>query len=265
VFLRYDPDKWSPSGIVSTPMKSLTEGCIVVYMRDPYRLQEIREVQHVDWPAKYRKVWVEHGMPDPDTWHYRPRMVIVQPLDQPESKPVHLGCSNSTNWHVLPEHFAVCRLCQEIPPCRHVHTERVVQRANDSMEKEMAILPGCCHGCREPITKRQKAFAFPGPNLIRPDLGDDSAIFHTRSKCMRSVASYDKRWAKAEEGRERLFFCDGTQTVHHDGTTECDNPQCVAQGAHRELVDHQCRIWHHPNGSSIASGCWCLAGATSGT
>ena len=26
------------------------------------------------------------------------------------------------------------------------------------MEKEMAILPGTCHACKEPITRRQKSF-----------------------------------------------------------------------------------------------------------
>jgi hypothetical protein len=237
----------------------LKPGLLVVWERQPYRVVEIRERAHHEWPEKYRQVWVKYGMPDPDSWDYRPCVVVLRHEDRPDSKPAHLLGPSNKSWHLLPEHYSICRLCRELPPCRHVHNEAIMERASKRMEKEMAIMPGVCHGCREPITKRQKSFTFPGANLIRPDLGDNSAIFHTRGACYGSLDSYDKRWAAAEPGRERLFYCPGTITEHHDGSSECSRSNCVAKGDHTGLVQHAVWLRHHPQ-MREARGCWCLAG-----
>lgn len=66
-------------------------------------------------------------------------------------------------------------------------------------------LPGCCMCCNEPVTQRQKSVLFEGPNLRYPGLGDDTAVFHTRSACMWDARGYDEAWAKAAEGREQKF------------------------------------------------------------
>lgn len=274
----FDPDEWSPDDLGPWAQREtgqLEPGQLVVWERQPYRVLEVREVPDANWPEKYRRAWVESGMPDPHTWCYRPRVVVVRHEERREDKPIHLGGNNSVRWYVLPEHYAVCRLCRELPPCTHVHTERVMARASERMAKEMAILPGACHGCREPITRRQKSFTFPGSNLIRPDLGDHSAIFHTRGKCYGALTAYDKRWAAAEPDRARLFFCEGTRTIHYTGDVDCDNPQCLAKGELKDLVDHRCSIWHRPGtpgrlyeamrdfGHDPGAGndaCWCLAG-----
>lgn len=263
MFIRYDPDEWRPSepgAHRTTSTERLKLNSIVVWQRQAYRVLEVRERTHANWPEQYREAWIKQGMPDPDTWYYRPRVIVLRSEDEPQAKRINLQGPNSAYWHVLPEHYSICRLCHEIPPCRHVHNEAVMERATERMEKEMAIMPGVCHGCREPITKRQKSFTFPGANLIRPDLGDDSAIFHTRGQCSDALDSYDKRWATAEPGRVRFFYCDGIATVHHDGTVECDNPACAAKGAMANLVSHKARVWHHPEGSRVVQGCWCLAG-----
>lgn len=264
MFFRYDPDEWRPSRQDPqhhhpTSTGRLEPNAIVVWQRKPYRLLEVREMLHANWPEQYREAWVKQGMPDPDTWAYRPRVVVLRSEDDPKAKPVHLARPDSTYWYTLPEHYAICRLCHELPPCQHVHNESIMERATERMNKEMAILPGTCHGCREPITKRQKAFTFPGANLIRPDLGDNSAIFHTRSDCYNSLDSYDERWAAAEEGRRRFFQCDGTLTTHYDGTTECTTPDCAAKGSLGGLVRHRMGIRHHPRGVRVVQGCWCLA------
>lgn len=263
MYLRYDPDEWRPSepGRNRTTTGRLEPDAIVAWERKPYRVIEVRERPHVDWPEAYKNAWAEHGMPDPETWNYRPRVIVMRREDEPKGKRVNLQGPNSTYWHVLPEHYSICRLCHELPPCRHVHTEAVMERASDRMAEQMALMPGVCHACREPITRRQKSFTFPGSNLIRPDLGDDSAVFHTRGKCSGALDSYDKRWADAEPGRVRFFYCDGTSTVHHDGTTECDNPECAAKKVAADLVGHKARIWHHPRGSYADQGCWCLVSA----
>ncbi|GGS42023.1 hypothetical protein F2B00_03315 [Streptomyces parvus] len=261
---RYDPDEWRPAqghSRLRANTGRLKPGSILVWDRQPYRLIEVRERDHADWPQNYRDAWVKHGMPDPATWGYRPRVAVLRHDDQPQSKPLHLLCPDSTYWYVLPEHYWVCRTCQELPPCRHVHNEAVMERAAERMEKEMAIMPGVCHGCREPISSRQKSFAFPGPNLIRPDLGDDSAVFHTRNGCAGSMKAYDERWAAAEEGRRRYFYCEGTKTVHHDGTSECSTPDCLAKGNLADWVEHKLWIQHHPGSGPEVQGCWCLAAA----
>ncbi|MEU2996939.1 hypothetical protein ABZ684_05080 [Streptomyces sp. NPDC006995] len=261
---RYDPDDWRPAqghSRLRATTGRLKPNSILVWDRQAYRLMEVRDRDEADWPQNYRDAWIKHGMPDPATWSYRPRVVVVQRDDQPQSKPLHLLCPDSTYWYVLPEHYWVCRTCLELPPCRHVHNEAVMDRAAERMEKEMAIMPGVCHGCREPISSRQKSFTFPGPNLIRPDLGNDSAIFHTRNDCAGSMKAYDERWAAAEEGRRRYFYCEGTKTVHHDGTGECTAPDCLATGNLASWVEHKLWIQHHPRSGPEVQGCWCLAPA----
>lgn len=261
--LRFDPDEWRPELPGPSSRRSMTAdrlepGAIVVFQRKPYRVLEIREMAHANWPDAYRDAWVQQNMPDPDTWHYRPRVLVIRSEDDPKAKHLNLQGPNSHYWQTLPEHYPICRLCHELPPCRHVHNERIMERATERLEKEMAILPGVCHGCREPITKRQKSFTFPGPNLIRPDLGDDTAIFHTRQACLDYAKSYDRRWADAEEGRHRFFYCEGTFTLHHDDTSECSNPECIAKGPMADWVEHKLWVRHHPR-MQEARGCWCLA------
>lgn len=259
--MQFNADDWWPRqpGLGHASTSSLEAGTLVVWNRAPYRVVEVREMELVDWPEKFREAWSECGMPEPGTWQRRPMVVIVRAEEgSPDGKPVHLGCAAHTSWRVLPEHYSVCRLCRELPPCRHVHTEQVMERAAEKMAQQMAILPGCCHACREPISKRQRSFTFPGPNLIRPDLGDHSAIFHTRQQCLGVLRSYDERWAKAEPDRTRLFFCEGTITRHHDGTGECSRDDCTDKGALRGLVGHRGAIWHHPRGTASRESCWCL-------
>ncbi|WP_331756275.1 hypothetical protein OHA04_45230 (plasmid) [Streptomyces sp. NBC_01590] len=268
--IRFDPDEWRPSEPGSYRKQSterLQPETLIVWQRQPYRVIEVRELQHANWPEKYREAWTNHGMPDPDAWNYRPRVIVVRHEEQSQTKPLHMVGPSSATWHVLPEHYAICRLCRELPPCRHVHNEAIMDRVSSHMAEQMAILPGACHACREPITKRQKAFTFPGTNLIRPDLGDDSAVFHLRGTCAGPRTSYDKRWAAAEPGRSRLFFCEGTLVTHHDGSKECDNTDCIAKGGHAEFVDHRMKVWHHPGDLApsasltdmVVPHCWCLS------
>jgi len=264
VHFRYDPDAWRPEipGAPSRQQAStgkLEPGDLVVFQRKPYRVVEVRERAHANWPDVYRDAWVKQGMPDADTWYCRPRVVVLRSEEDPTAKTLNLQGPNDHYWHTLPEHYPICRLCKEIPPCAHVHNERIMDRATEKMAEDMAILPGSCHACKEPITKRQKSFTFPGANLIRPDLGDASAVFHTRSKCFDAIKAYDRRWGKAEEGRTQFFYCEGTQTQHHDDSLECSNPACTAVGDREDLVEHKLWVRHHPR-MREAKGCWCLAG-----
>lgn len=68
-------------------------------------------------------------------------------------------------------------------------------------------LSGCCNFCHEPVTQRQKFVLFEGPNLRYPQLADDTAVFHTRTRtgCWRDARGYDEVWARAVPGRVQKF------------------------------------------------------------
>lgn len=255
--IRFGQDTWYPTEHTRYQhADKLTPNQIVIWEHRAHRVIETRERNVTDWPQQYHEKWIELGMPDVATWAYRPFVVVVRPEDQPTAKPQHLLGPANHGWRTLTEHYAVCHRCGDIPPCRHVHHDKIAQRAAEKFAEDMAILPGCCHACREPITRRQKSVQFTGPNLIRPDLGDNSAIFHLRSKCHGSVRRYDERWAQAT-GKPRRFFCEGTITVHQGGETDCTElATCPGD------VDHRGRIWHRPDGARDGKygGCWCLAG-----
>jgi hypothetical protein len=220
-------------------------GDIVVLQRQAWRVLELREKPEDLWPADYEKAWqgvvsrwVAHeasraageltswgaplkaqSEPVRSEWFYRPVNVVLQLVDRPKSKPRHIVASVSCEWQVLPEHFVVCRLCNELPPCRHMETEATVNREMEKAERLMAIPRGACLGCGEAITSRMKAVRFPGPNLWRPDWGTDSAVFHARSRdeCSNGVWKYERQWK--EQGLHVLNpeLPDGEQTSPDEG------------------------------------------------
>lgn len=252
-----DADAWRPAereaGYRSAA--ELTANQIVIWDRRPYRIIETRDRDPLDWDTTVRDRWAEHGCPDPAHWRYRPLVIVLRDEDQPTAKPLHLCGSASVMWRTLPEHYAVCRRCGELPPCREVHNDKVAERATERFEQEMAIMPGCCHACHEPVTSRQKVYRFDGPNLMRPDLGNGSALFHLRAACRLDLKDYDRRWAAAAPGRRRSFYCDGKITHHHDDTKTCPEPDCPSVD-----VDHRSTEWHRPGVYAVWSGCWCVSG-----
>ncbi|MGY0065187.1 hypothetical protein ACWY4P_53705 (plasmid) [Streptomyces sp. LZ34] len=197
-------------------------GAIVVLDRQPWRVLEIREIPEDLWPAGFEAAWqklvtdwVEHEaaraagepeswgaprkpepMPVRAEWQYRPINLVLQHAEKSNLEPRHVGACVSLDWQVLPEHYAVCRLCRELPPCRHQELEDEVAHTVEASDRLMAIPRGACLGCGETITSRMKATRFPGPNLWRPDWGTDSAVFHARGQreCSNGVWRYEKQW-----------------------------------------------------------------------
>lgn len=258
MIIKVDLDAWYPAqhdaGHQSTA--KLTPGQIIIWQRDPYRVVDVRPLDPANWPDKFLTKWTDAGCPDTATWHHRPLvMVIRREADDNTQTTVHLQCAASVSWRTLPEHYHVCRRCGELPPCREVHNNTVAERASERFEQQMAIMPGCCHSCHEPITSRQKYHRFTGPNLIRPDLGNDSALFHLRGSCHGGLRAYDKRWADAEPGRRRNFYCDGHLVHHHDDTKTCSNVECPSTE-----VEHHYIEWHQPGVHAKWMGCWCVSG-----
>jgi hypothetical protein len=230
----WDQSQWrarqSRHGRVALPHNGYREGieatvcvgAIVVHDRQPWRVLEISERPEDLWPAGYEEAWqslvtkwVEYeaarlaGEPEPwgaprkprpqpvrAEWIHRPITIVLQRAEQSKSNPQHFVGPADLDRQVLPEHYSVCRLCQELPPCRHEELEREVSNQVAVADELMAIPRGACLGCGETITSRMKATRFPGPNLWRPDWGTDSAVFHARSRveCSNGVWRYEKQW-----------------------------------------------------------------------
>ncbi len=239
-----------------TDTTDLQAGTIIVAERKPWRLVDIRPRPHINWNPDYLAVWEKHGSPDPEKWPYRPFALILVPELGDNKREHHCEAGGTIRWTVLPEHFSVCRLCGELPPCRHEYNEAVMEHATEKMTEAMAILPGFCHACREPVTRRQGSVRFEGANLIRPDLGDNSAIFHTRRQCWQTAKNYEDRWSSANPKLRRKLYCYGPAVYHLDGTIECD-----ATGLCPGDVSHGSYQHHIPAGGGYrASDCWCVSG-----
>ncbi|MEV8324561.1 hypothetical protein [Kitasatospora sp. NPDC056731] len=181
----------------------LAPGMLVIHQRAPFRVIEIHEVPFDLWPDPYDKQWATHfdfwlrstgvdPAPDPAVWRERPVVVLVEP--DGGGKAMHLQAPASTAWDVLPEHYAVCRSCGELPPCREEEIDKATERQMAETLRLLAIRPGACMGCGEAISGRQKPVAFPGPNLWRPDLPEGTARFHARKECEDWVDRYRDQW-----------------------------------------------------------------------
>ena len=184
----------------------LQPGMLVIHKRAPHRIVETHEIAPDLWPQAYKDRWDEQfswwmrdtqdrPQPELETWPYRPVMVVLMP--DGGGKEIHLKGPASFVWDVLPEHYAVCRSCGELPPCREEEIDKVTGRQMAETLRLMAIRPGACMGCGETIGGRQKQVAFPGANLWRPDLADGTVRFHARQECGDWVRRYRTRWEAA--------------------------------------------------------------------
>lgn len=207
-------DKITAAGYVQ-----LAPGVIVVFERQPWVIVEIAERADDLWGDKYEDQWAatikawearpRGERPERATWTGRPVAILIVPAADPKSKPLHLIAPASYGWTVLPEHYAICAACGELPPCRHEIAEAEADEAMAKAEVLMEIPTGACLGCGEAITGRQKAQRFPGPNLWRPDLSDGSAVFHARQECAGDANRYAEQWrARGGHNPQPSLFMD---------------------------------------------------------
>lgn len=131
------------------------------------------------------------------TWPDRPRGVELQPMAGGKRQHVRWPHPAWRDWYAVDEHHPVCGSCGELFPCREVDAAKDAAREMVGVEKLMAIGPGCCWHCGEPITSRQAARAFTGENLLLP--GGPSVQFHLRKTggCLHAAGSYEKKWRTA--------------------------------------------------------------------
>lgn len=240
-------------------------GEVIGWDGSAYRVLRVDEVIPGDWSERSRQQWLDSRMPDP--WTSAPFRVIVADHPKPgREKMMLVEPWHFPVWHVLPEHYAVCAVCGDLAPCRGHRETEVAKAASERVEKDMAVLPGFCPACNEPITSRQATHIFPGPNLLNP-LAEDIVRYHARQKCRGGAVRYENLWVNADPARQRTLLtlrCEGTITVHGDGSAEChgaqDCPHIYAQ--HRAmtacyLLSHGCGKGcsreNHP-GTRLANG-----------
>lgn len=210
-----------------------------------------------------RDTWIRKGMPDLDTWEYRPRIVglrlvggalpdWVTAADTDGRAIAHVSVDQMirSSWCVYPSgRWPMCSCCGEPTPCRAELDDRAVAAAIAEMDRLTAKQPGHCWACDEPIGPRQRVVAYPGVNVDYPP-GPD-AVFHLRGKCYGAAADYELRWIAADPAHRRILTrpeCDGLLVVHHDGSSECAEPGCAGHDSHEHssviscyLIDGGCR------------------------
>lgn len=205
---------WPDEGDNGTHMR-LRTGSIVVLDRQAWRILEINGYPSDRWPDSYEKAWRDHvelwwhanelrrannqavkPAPERAEFYKRPVVLVLRNENLPRSTPKHWCAPASHDWRVLPEHYAVCRACGELPPCHHgeYRWEGGPRWPEQNGGIPLMVPEGCCMGCAEPIRPRVRTVRFPGPNLWYPDLGEDTAVFHARTSCADQVDCYRMQW-----------------------------------------------------------------------
>jgi hypothetical protein len=186
-----------PEGIKRT--RSLNAGDVIRFERQALCVHKIQECPRGAWPNGYVALWYRAGMPSPDEWADRPMLVTgAWHAQSRSSERVHVLTSGDYRWEILPEDYAVCSSCGEVPPCRHMQIERAVREESERLREILSINPGHCHACLDKIREGEPFIAFSGMNLLRPDLGPGSAIFHEEGRCRWKMKAYEELWWSSE-------------------------------------------------------------------
>lgn len=208
-------ERWASDqpDLESSLTTDLTPGQIVIWGKAPFRIISAEDLNPGNWPTEYEQAWETAGRPDISTWPQRPIRLLVQ-RDTDPTDPQRSGIvPGHGRWVILPEHYSVCRSCGELPPCPEVFTDRVMAVESSRIDFEMRLVHGMCHGCGKPVTAREHTTLFPGDNLVRPDLGPNTAVFHTRRHCLPILLAYQDRWLAVDPTREPRVGADGTRKV----------------------------------------------------
>lgn len=229
--------RWVPS-LVDRFVNQRTPpvGVLIGEQHRIWRVTETPRVAPDEWTESDRAEWERARCPDPDTWDRAPVRVLAMPVGSDRLHSMTVSATTFVRrWAIVPEHYAVCSKCGDPAPCKEYLYDQESQERMKAAERAMELPDGFCPACREPITSRQKAYRFPGENLLNP-LGAPTVRFHARRKCRSAAAAYEERWVAADPGRQRSVLtlrCSGRLEVHADGSAEChgseDCPTVYAQ------------------------------------
>lgn len=237
------PSAWRPALSVQQYSHRPERGALIALNRQPYRVRDIIDIPPESWSDRARSHWTESGSPTP--WGRAPFEMHLTPAQGHEELVARVEPWHRAPWHTLPEHYAVCASCGELAPCRGHREELEAAEGMRRLERDLRLLPGCCPGCQEPITTRQRVIAFPGVNVLLPT-GEENPRFHLRSACRAAAERYEDAWVRADPTRKRSLLtlrCAGSVVVHSDGSRECFG-----------AVESDCpSVYAHHNGMSM---CW---------
>lgn len=232
----------------------------MVDRRPRRRRPEVGEVVGLDWRA-WEVMHVTDATPtdeeeerlaryvEPHRTLMRPYRVTLRRLygerHEHENDRLEVAYRVSVNSYSFPTYLhgrvPLCS-CHSHPwPCRESVEQQTAEKELAKAERELQRMPGCCPACDEPVTSRQQAITFGGPNVRNPLA--EGPTFHLRRKCRWAAAQYEELWVADEPGRRRSLLtlrCEGTVIVHGDGSAECfgandsDCPSVYAQ--HRVMT-----------------------------
>ncbi|GAA1149420.1 hypothetical protein MOX01_22590 [Microbacterium oxydans] len=148
----------------------------------------------------------------------------------------------------LPDHYALCHLCGQLPPCSEVWTEKI--STADAERNARYEVEGFCPSCQKPVTHRQESHRF-DENLYVP-LGPP-VVFHGRQACVGGAIAYDEALAKKNDTEPRLS-CGGHVTQHSNGDRECTNTSCPG-----DRLRHRSFSMCYVAGRCNRPECWALA------
>jgi hypothetical protein len=182
-----DGDMWEPEGGERREWRDLRDGDLIATYRAVWRVREVRPVPVPDWEDRdreryeYARRLTRNPPASEEEWDGRPLNLTVQPDRGGRRRDYRIRpYATYRGAYVLHPHYPVCRDCGEPWPCRELEITREVRTQSAEVERLAAVLPGCCRGCAEPVTSRQKSVRFDGENLLLPGGGD--VVFHLRVK-----------------------------------------------------------------------------------
>lgn len=238
-------------------------GSVIGYARGVWRVTASRYLTEIEWNDADRERYRSLGQRDRLAWRWAPYRVEVEFVggilpdafkasvsDAPTGAlDVHAD-RRSPDWWVYPHgRWPRCSCCGEPMPCRAELTDLRVDAGAERFEELASRLPGCCWGCGEPVTRRQKTVRYVGDNLDLP--GGPAVVFHARSSCHYAASKYEERWLKANPSRSRIITypkCPASLYWHADGSSECGSGHPDCQGHRSHQHGHQAGCGHIPGG-----------------
>jgi len=243
---------WTPVGahVSYAPLPPL--GATIGLAHRAWRVVSIEPLDPDDWVEQDHAAWERYGRDVP--WRLAPARVSLVEVKGGKTQGVRHetivrpwagGC-----WYLLYEHYAICAVCGEVCPCRHVETQRNERAREERAEQIRSVPAGSCIACGTVVTGRQRSISFEGENLLAA--GGPPAIFHLRRECRESAIAYERKWVAAHPWRRAQLNCAGN-LVHHVRGDVCSETDCPGGDA-RHMSWERCTVAECADAHRIEAG-----------